>query len=66
MVQSDIYVECGTNGNNFESKLKGRWGWFTIFHVKETKKVTCILQLRKGNSFLGLQDLEDNKIIQTS
>jgi hypothetical protein len=66
MVQSGIYFGCSTGGNKFDSKLEGRRGWFTIFHVKVVKKVTCILRLGKGNSFLGLQYLEAKEIMQIS
>jgi hypothetical protein len=61
-----IYFGCGTGGSKFDFRLEGRWGWFTIFYMKATKKVTCILRLGKGNSFLGLQDLEAKKIMQMS
>ena len=66
MVHSSNYFECDTSGSKFDSKLEWRWGWFIVFHVKATKKVTCILRLGKGNSFLGLQDLEAKKIMQVS
>ena len=42
----------------FDSRLEGRRGWFTIFHVEALKKVTSILRLGKKDSFFGLQDLE--------
>jgi hypothetical protein len=64
MVQSGIYFGFNIGGNNFDSKLEGRRGWFTIFHVKSMKKVTCILILGKVNSFLGLQYLEAWQIMQ--
>jgi hypothetical protein len=41
-------------------------GWFTIFHVEATKKVTSILRLGKKNSFIGLQNLEAKEIVQKS
>ena len=47
-------------------QTEGRRGWFTIFHVKATKKVTSILRLRKKVSFFGLKDLETKKIMQMS
>jgi hypothetical protein len=51
---------------NLESKLEGRRGWFTIVHLKETKKVTSILRMGKKNSFIGLQNLEAKEIVQKS
>ena len=34
MIQSGIYFGCGKDGNKFNSRVNGRWGWLTIFHVK--------------------------------
>ena len=65
-IQSNIYFGRSACERKIDSKLKGRRGWFTIFHVKATKKVTCILGLRKGNSFLRLQGSETKKIMQVS
>jgi hypothetical protein len=53
-----------TCGIKLDSRLEGRRGWFTIVHVKETKKVTSILRLGKKNSFIGLQNLEAKEIVQ--
>ena len=50
----------------FDSRLEGRRGWFTIFHVKATKKVTSILRLGKKYSFFGLQEFKTKKIMQMS
>ena len=55
-----------TSGKKFDSRLEGRRGWFTIFHVEATKKVTSILRLGKKDSFFGLKYLETNKIMQMS
>ena len=55
-----------TRGRKFDSRLEGRRGCFTIFHVKVMKKVTSILILGKKDSFFGLQDLETKKIMQMS
>jgi hypothetical protein len=55
-----------TGGNKLESRLEGRRGWFTIFHVKATKKVTSILRLGNQNSFIGWQNLEAKEIMQKS
>ena len=55
-----------TSGINFDSRLEGRRGWFTIFHVEAIKKVTRILRLGKIDPFFGLQDLETKKIMQIS
>ena len=66
MIQGGIYFRGSTSGRKFDSILEGRRGWFTIFHVKETKKVTSILKLGKKYSFFGLQDLETKKIMQMS
>ena len=38
-------------GRKFDSRLEGRRGWFTIFHVEATKEVTSILKLVKKYSF---------------
>jgi hypothetical protein len=64
MVQCGVYFGCIIGGNKFDATLEGRWGWFTIFHVKVVKKVTCILRLGKGNSFIGLQYMEAKEIMQ--
>ena len=42
-IQGGIYFRGSTSGRNFDSRLEGRRGWFTIFHVflgmiKETSK----------------------------
>ena len=66
MVQSGIDLGCGIGGSKFDSKLEGRWGWFTIFHVREVKKAACIIGIGKGNAFLGLQYLEAKKIMEMS
>ena len=38
--QGGIYFRGSTSGRKFDSRLKGKRGWFTVFHVKVTKKVT--------------------------
>jgi hypothetical protein len=48
------------SGSKLDSILEGRRGWFTIIHVKATKKVTSILRLGKKN----LQNLEAKEIVQ--
>jgi hypothetical protein len=53
-----------TGGSKLDSILEGRMGWFTIFHVKATKKVTSILRLGKKNSFIGLKNLEAKEMVQ--
>jgi hypothetical protein len=63
-VQGGINFRRSTGGNKLDSKLEGRRGWFTIFHVKAMKKVTHILRLGKKNSFIGLQNLEAKEIVQ--
>ena len=50
-------------GSKLDSRLEGRRGWFTIIHVKATKKVISILRLGKKNSFIGLQNLEAKEIV---
>ena len=65
-IQGVIYFRRSTSGRKFDSKLEGRRGWFTIFHVEVTKKVTSILRLGKKDSLFGLQDLETKKIMQMS
>ena len=64
MVQSVINFRRGIGGNKFYSKLEGRRGWFTIIHVKATKKVTSTLRLGKKKYFIGLQNLEAKEIVQ--
>jgi hypothetical protein len=49
---------------NLNSRLEGRRGWFTIFHVEVTKKVRSILRLGKKNLFIGLQNLEAKEIVK--
>jgi hypothetical protein len=66
MVQGGINFGRSTGGNKLDSRLEGRRGWFTIFHVKAMKKVTSILRLGKKNSFIGLQNLEAKEIVQKS
>ena len=61
-----FYFRGSTSGRKFDSRLEGRRGWFTIFHVKVTKKVTSIVRLGKKDSFFGLHDLETKKIMQMS
>ena len=65
-IQGGIYFRGSTSGRKFESRLEGRRGWFTIFHVEVRKKVTSILRLGKKDSFFGLKDLEMKKIMQMS
>jgi hypothetical protein len=65
-VQSGINFERSTGGSKLDSRLKGRRGWFIIFHVETTKKVTCILRMGKKNSFIGLQNLEAKEIVKKS
>ena len=50
----------------FDSRLEGRRGWFTIFHVKAMKKVKNILGKRNKYSIFGLEDLETKKSMQMS
>jgi hypothetical protein len=64
MVESGINFGRSTGGSKLDSKREERRGWFTIFHVEATKKVTRILRPRKKNSFLGLQNLEAKEIVQ--
>ena len=64
MIQGGINFRRSIGGNKIDSRLEGRRGWFTIFHVKATKKVTSILTLGKENSFLGLKNLEAKKIVK--
>ena len=64
MVQGGINFGRSTGSNNIDSKMEGRRGWFTIIHVKATKKVTSILRLGKKNSFIGLKNLEAKEIVQ--
>jgi hypothetical protein len=64
MVQGGINFRRSTGGSKLDSRLEGRRGWFTIIHVKVTKKVTNILRLGKKNSFIGLQNLEAKEIVQ--
>ena len=64
MIQGGIYFRGSTSGKKFDCKLEGRRGWFRIFHVEVTKKVTRILRLGKKDSFIGLQDLETKKIMK--
>ena len=66
MIQGGIYFRGSTGGRKFDSILEGRRGWFTIFHVESTKKVTIILRLGRKYFFFGLQDLETKKIMQMS
>ena len=61
-----ILTRGSTSGRKLDSRLEGRRGWFTIFHVKATKKVRSILRLGKKDSFFGLKDLETKKIMQMS
>ena len=59
-IQGGIYFRGSTCGRKFDSRLEGRRGWFTIFHVEATKKVTSILRLGKNkydemvSYFLGI------------
>ena len=64
-IQGGIYFRGSTSGRNFDSRLEGRRGWSTIFHVEATK-VTSILRLGNKYAFFGLQYLETKKIIQMS
>jgi hypothetical protein len=66
MVQGGINFRRSTGGSKSEFKMEGRMGWFTIIHVKATKKVTIILRLGKKNSFTSLQNLEAKEIVQKS
>ena len=59
-------IRGSTSGRKFKSRLEGRRGWFTIFHVEVMKKVTSILRLGKKDYFFVLQDLETTKIMQMS
>ena len=65
-IQGDIDFRGSTSGIKFDSKLEGRRRWFTIFHVKVTKKVTSILTLGNKYSFFTLKYLEAKKIMQMS
>ena len=64
MVHRGINFRRSTGGRKLESRMEGRRGWFTVIHVKATKKVTSILRLGKKNSFIGLQNLEDKEIVK--
>jgi hypothetical protein len=64
MVQGGINFRISTSGNKLDSRMEGRRGWFTIIHVKATKKVTNILRLGKKNSFIGLKNLEAKEIVK--
>ena len=64
MVQGGINFRRSTGGSKLDSILEVRMGWFTIIHVKATKKVTSILRPGKKNSFIGLQNLEAKEIVQ--
>ena len=66
IIQGSIYFRGSKSGRKFDSRLEGRRGWFTIFHVEATKKVTSILRLGKKYFFFGLQDIETKKIMQMS
>ena len=66
MVQGGIKFRRIIGGSKLDSRLEGRRGWFTIFHVEVTKKVTSILRLGKKNSFIGLKNLEAKEIVQIS
>jgi hypothetical protein len=57
-------IRRSIGGRKLDSRLEGRRHWFTIIHVKATKKVTIILRLGKKNSFIGLQNLEAKEIVQ--
>ena len=65
MIQGGIYFRGNTSGIKFDSRLEGRRGSFTIFHVEATKKVTSILILGKKYSFFGLQYFETKKIMKS-
>ena len=64
MIQGGINFGRSTGGKKLDSRLEGRRGWFTIFHVEATKKVANILIMGKKNSFIGLQNLEAKEIMQ--
>jgi hypothetical protein len=66
MVQGGINFGRSIGVSKLDSKLEGRRGWFTIFHVKAIKKVTRLLRLVKKNYFIGLQNLEAKEIVQKS
>jgi hypothetical protein len=66
MVQGCINFGRITSGNNIDSKLEERRGWFTIVHVIATKKVTSILRLGKKKSFIGLKNLEAKEIVKNT
>jgi hypothetical protein len=66
MVQGGIKFGRSTSGSKIDSKVEGRMGWFTIFHVKEMKNVTSILGLGKKDSLISLQNLEAKEIVQKS
>ena len=57
-IQGGIYFRERTSGRNFDSRMEGRRGWFTVFHVEAMKKkVIRIIRLGKKDSFFGLPDL---------
>jgi hypothetical protein len=64
MVQGGIKFGRSTSVSEFDSRMEGIRGFFRIFHVKVTKKVTNILRLGKKNVFLGFQNLEAKEIVQ--
>ena len=64
MVQGGINFGRSTGGSKINSRLEGRRGWFTIIHVKATKKVTSILRLGKKDSLIGLQNLEAKEVVK--
>jgi hypothetical protein len=64
MVQSGIRFGRSIGGSKFNSRMEGRRGWFTIFHVKSMKNVTSIPRLGKTNSLLGLKKLEAMETVQ--
>jgi hypothetical protein len=66
MVESGINFRRSKGGNKLESRLEGRRGWFTIFHLKAMKKVTNILRMGNKISFLYLQNLEAKEIVKKS
>jgi expansin (peptidoglycan-binding protein) len=66
MIQSDINFERSIGGNKLDSILEGRRGWFAIFQVEETKKVTILLRLVKKNSFIGLKNMEAKEIVKVA
>jgi hypothetical protein len=64
MVQGGINIRRSTGGSKIDSRMEGGRGWFTIIHVKGTKKVTSIIRMGNKNSFIGLQNLEAKEMVK--